>query len=148
MTYEEAIASQPQARRKFGRLMYSWRLYNNWTQYTVHNWAKEAGFEAISYGNLSVIESGKAGELRQKTFFMLEELNRRLFERDYGNIKTLDLRKKVEGSKPLVHFGNDPWDAVDFWIRYIGRVFPIDYYPDWDAQVPYPLKAHDQTTAQ
>ena len=32
----------------------------------------------ISYGNLSVIEQGKAGELRQKSFWQLGELNRRI----------------------------------------------------------------------
>jgi hypothetical protein len=137
MTYEETIASQMEARRKFGRLMYCWRVYNTWTQYTACKWAKEVGFEIISYGNLSVLERGMSGELRQKAFFQLEELNRRLHDRDYGNIKSIDLRRLVEDSIPLLHQTTEkPWNAIDFWSCYIGRLSMPTNLPVWEASEP------------
>jgi len=101
-------------------MLRSWRIRNNWTQYTVHKWAKEAGFEAISYGNLSVIEQGKAGELRQKAFFQLEELNRRLANKNFSNVKSQEIKEKLKDAKPLVDDTGKIWDAVDFWACYVG----------------------------
>jgi transcriptional regulator with XRE-family HTH domain len=120
MTYESMMAAQQAAHQAFGAMLRSWRIQNKWTQYTAHNWAKEAGFETISYGNLSVIEQGKAGELRQKAFFQLEELNRRLIARNWGNVKTQKIKEKLKDAKPLVDDNGKAWDAVDFWACYVG----------------------------
>jgi hypothetical protein len=38
----------------------------------------------ISYGNLSVIEQGRAGELRHRAFWQLWEPNRRIASCDWG----------------------------------------------------------------
>jgi transcriptional regulator with XRE-family HTH domain len=120
LTYESLLADQERARKAFGYMIRSWRIRNKWTQYTAHKWAKEAGFEAISYGNLSCIEQGKAGELRQKAFFQLEELNRRLNAKDWGSVKTQEIKQKLEHSQPLIDDDGKLWDAVDFWACYVG----------------------------
>lgn len=122
-SYQQIIDRQIESRKAFGKMLLNWRISNGWTQYTACNWAKEVGFEAISYGNLSVLEQGKAGELRQKAFFQLEDLNRRLSvvkdcDRIAG-IKTQSLRRLVATAIPLA--GDDGiWNAVDFWSCYTG----------------------------
>ncbi|MFZ0409467.1 MAG: hypothetical protein WAM11_15370 [Cyanobium sp.] len=79
-SYKELLARQEASRLAFGRMLLNWRRRNGWTQYTACTWAKAIGEPSmvISYGNLSVIEQGKAGELRQKSFWQLGELNRRI----------------------------------------------------------------------
>jgi transcriptional regulator with XRE-family HTH domain len=126
--YEDVLDRQPECRKAFGEMLLNWRLSNGWTQYTACKWAKEAGFETISYGNLSVLEQGKAGELRQKAFFQLEELNRRLdHDKHLLAIKDIGLRSLVENAKPLCAFGVT-WNAVDFWSCYTGYTeVPVQY---------------------
>lgn len=116
----ELLSRQEQARLGFGAMIRHWRVRCGWTQYTVCNWAKEAGFEAISYGNLSVIEQGKAGELRQKSFFQLQELNRRIAQKDYGRIVTAELRERVCCGIPLGDQDVPVWGALEFWACYAG----------------------------
>jgi transcriptional regulator with XRE-family HTH domain len=105
----------------FGSMIRNWRIQQGWTQYTAHYWAKEVGFDTISYGNLSVIESGKSGELRFASFLQFEELFRRLHERDYGQITNELTRKRVEDSRPICHPDGRPWDALDLIACYLGR---------------------------
>ena len=65
----------------------NWRRHNGWwTQYTACTWAETIGEPklVISYGNLSVIEQGRAGELRHRAFWQLWELNRRIASCDWG----------------------------------------------------------------
>lgn len=122
ITYAELLERQEENRAAFGRMLLNWRRTNGWTQYTACSWAEEAGFDAISYGNLSVIEQGKAGELRQKAFFQLEELNRRLAEKDWGPVKSQRLKDQLKDAEPLRGDDDKLWDAVDFWSCYIGYV--------------------------
>jgi hypothetical protein len=121
-TYQAVLDWQEESRRAFGKMLLHWRRRNGWTQYTVCSWGLEASFEVISYGNLSVIEQGKAGELRQKAFFQLEELNRRVAEKDWGNVKTQRIKDQIKGAEPLRGDEGKLWDAVDFWSCYIGYV--------------------------
>ena len=93
ITYAELLERQEENRAAFGRMLLNWRRTNGWTQYTACSWAEEAGFDAISYGNLSVIEQGKAGELRQKAFWQLAELNRRIAEQDWGTIQSQAIKQ-------------------------------------------------------
>jgi hypothetical protein len=118
--YKDILYRQQQARIAFGRMLLVWRQRNHWTQYTAHEWAKEAGFETISYGNLSVIERGKAGELRQKAFFQLEELNRRIINKQWGAIKSQHIKEKLKEIQPIQGDDDKVWDAVDFWSCYTG----------------------------
>ena len=91
-TYAELLERQEEDRAAFGRMLLNWRRTNGWTQYTACEWGAEAKFEVISYGNLSVIEQGKAGELRRPAFFQLAEANRRIAEQDWGRLKTQVLK--------------------------------------------------------
>jgi len=119
-TYQAVLNWQDESRRSFGKMLLNWRRRNGWTQYSACEWGTEAEFEVISYGNLSVIEQGKAGELRQKAFFQLEELNRRLAEKDWGPVKSQRLKDQLEEAEPLRGDDDKLWDAVDFWSCYIG----------------------------
>jgi hypothetical protein len=121
-TYQAVLDWQDESRRAFGKMLLNWRRRNGWTQYTACEWGTEAEFEVISYGNLSVIEQGKAGELRQKAFFQLEELNRRLAEKDWGPVKSQRLKDQLKDAEPLRGDDDKLWDAVDFWSCYIGYV--------------------------
>jgi hypothetical protein len=121
-TYQAVLDWQDESRRAFGKMLLNWRRRNGWTQYTACEWGTEAEFEVISYGNLSVIEQGKAGELRQKAFFQLEELNRRLAEKDLGPVKSQRLKDQLKDAEPLRGDDDKLWDAVDFWSCYIGYV--------------------------
>lgn len=116
------------SRVAFGRMLKNWRRCNGWTQYTVCNWAKEAEFDAISYGNLSVIEQGKAGELRQKAFFQLAEMNRRIAEQDWGPVKNQDIKHRLKGASPIGDDACSVWTALEFWACYTGmRKVPEAY---------------------
>ena len=119
-TYQAVLDWQDESRRSFGKMLLNWRRRNGWTQYTACEWGTGAEFEVISYGNLSVIEQGKAGELRQKAFFQLEELNRRLAEKDWGPVKSQRLKDQLKEAEPLRGDDDKLWDAVDFWSCYIG----------------------------
>ena len=145
-TYEIVINEQQRSRKAFGKMLLNWRKQNNWTQYTAGRWSKQCNFEMISYGNLSVIEQGKAGELRQKTFFQLEELNRRLNDKDKNleDIETQDLRNLIKNAKPLVGDDDKIWDAIDFWSCYIGhKAVPKAY---WNLpKTPMTIKQTQQT---
>ena len=134
-TYQAVLDWQDDSRRAFGKMLLNWRRRNGWTQYTACEWGTEAEFEVISYGNLSVIEQGKAGELRQKAFFQLEELNRRLAEKDWGPLKSQRLKDQLKDAEPLHGDDGKLWDAVDFWSCYIGYV-----------QVPRAFQAVPATT--
>lgn len=121
ITYAELLERQEENRAAFGRMLLNWRRTNGWTQYTACSWAEEAGFDAISYGNLSVIEQGKAGELRQKAFCQLGELNRRIAEKDWGAIQSQDIKARLEESIAIGDDDRAVWSPVEFWACYIGR---------------------------
>jgi hypothetical protein len=102
-------------------MILNWRLLNGWTQYTVSDWGKEVGFSAISYGNLSVLERGRSGELRHIGFLQLAEVNDRINRKDWGNIKDLKLRKRVQAATVCV--GDEEckvWGPGEFWACYCG----------------------------
>ena len=129
-SYQAVLDWQQESRRAFGKMLLNWRRRNGWTQYTACEWGAEAKFEVISYGNLSVIEQGKAGELRQKAFFQLEELNRRLLDsnRRLEGVKSQRIREQLEYAEPLRGNDGNPWDAVDFWSCYIGYLAVPETY--------------------
>jgi hypothetical protein len=120
--YEELLARQEASRLAFGRMLLNWRRRNGWTQYTACTWAKAIGEPSmvISYGNLSVIEQGKAGELRQKSFWQLGELNRRIDAREWGRFGDAALRAKLEAAIPLGDEGSPVWGPLEFWACYCG----------------------------
>jgi transcriptional regulator with XRE-family HTH domain len=128
------------SRAAFGSMLRRWRKQQGWTQYTACHWAKAAGFETISYGNLSVIEQGTAGDLRAKAFLQLAEINERLAARDFGVIQDVKLKALVEGAAPLAESEGDAiWGAEDFWRCYQGLApvperYSTDHLPDLDER--------------
>lgn len=105
----------------FGLMLRRWRKQQGWTQYTACSWAEAAGFKTISYGNLSVIEQGKAGELRHKAFLQLEEINRRIAEKDWRISDAYRDAKLIKAAVPIGDEDCPVWGAVEFWSCYIGR---------------------------
>ena len=140
--FAEMEARQAEARLAFGRMLRLWRERNGWTQYTVAEWGKEVGFPAISYGNLSAIEQGKAGELRRPAFFQLAEANQRLFENKLGAIRSKELREKIQAGKPILREDGQPWGPRELWSCYVG----LQEVPKEFQDPPRP--AAPKTTAQ
>ncbi|MBD2549601.1 hypothetical protein H6G65_08375 [Microcystis elabens FACHB-917] len=124
------IQQQEESRGVFGRMLLNWRRRNGWTQYTACSWAEAIGEPSlvISYGNLSVIEQGKAGELRQRAFWQLWELNRRIASGDWGRIG--------DDAAPV-------WGPLEFWACYSG-LRPV---PPAFASTPAPLIGARQAAA-
>ena len=136
-TYTELLAQQVSSRLAFGRMLLNWRRHNGWSQYTAFNWAEAIGEPklVISYGNLSVIEQGKAGELRQRAFWQLWELNRRIASGDWGSFGDRELRQKLEAAIPLGDAECPVWGPLEFWACY-GGLRPV---PEAFAVSPAPV---------
>lgn len=120
-------------RQGFGAMLQNWRLRCGWTQYTYCDWARQSGntSSAISYGNLSVIEQGKAGELRQKVFWQLWEMNRRISHKDWGEPLLITDQLLKDRLATAVSLGDDDcplWGPAEFWCCYNGlRPVPITF---------------------
>ena len=142
ITYAELLEHQEKNRAAFGRMLLNWRRRNGWTQYTACQWAEEAGFEAISYGNLSVIEQGKAGELRQKAFWQLGELNRRIAEKDWGPLKNQAIKEKLENAIPIGDEHCPAWTPLELWACYCG----LREVPDAFRTTPAPTIGQRKAT--
>jgi hypothetical protein len=97
----------------------------------------------ISYGNLSGIEQGKAGELRQRAFWQLWELNRRIASGDWGHVGDAELRRKLEGAIPLGDDAAPVWGPLEFSSCYCG-LRPV---PPAFASTPAPLIGARQAAA-
>lgn len=138
--YQAVLDWQQESRRAFGKMLLNWRRRNGWTQYTACEWGAEAKFDVISYGNLSVIEQGKAGELRQRSFWQLGELNRRIAAGEWGRFGDAALRRKLEAAIPLGDSDIPVWGALEFWACYCG-IRPV---PDAFCNAPAPVISHRQ----
>ena len=119
-------------------MLLKWRWRNGCTQYTACSWAEEAGFDTISYGNLSVIEQGKAGELRQKAFWQLGKLNRRIADQEWGSVKNQAIKEKHEGAIPLGDADCPVWTPLELWACYCGLREASD--ASRTAPAPYPRR--------
>ncbi len=144
-SYDTLVKQQIASRLGFGRMLLNWRRRNGWTQYTACHWAEAIGEPklVISYGNLSVIEQGKAGELRQKAFWQLWELNRRIASGDWGPVGDAELRQKLEAAIPLGDAGCPVWGPLELWGCYCG-LRPV---PPAFASAPAPLISERQAAA-
>ena len=121
-TYEAYKQNQGAAREAFGRMLRLWRERNGWTQYTVERWGKEAGFATVSSGNVSMVEQGKAGDLRAQAHFQLADANRRLAERDWGDLHSPELRQALEHAEAIRGDDGQLWGPADFWGCYVGLI--------------------------
>ena len=120
------------AREAFGRMLRLWRERNGWTQYTVERWGREAGFATVSSGNVSMVEQGKAGDLRAQAHFQLADVNRRLADHDWGPLHSPDLRQALEGAEPITGDDGQLWGPSEFWCCYVG-LLPV---PEAFRQAP------------
>jgi hypothetical protein len=113
---------QQASRQAFGAMLLNWRRRCGWSQYTASSWAEAIGQPklVISPGNLSVIEQGKAGELRQKCFWQLWELNRRIARREWGSGLEPTVAEKLRSAIPLGDPACPLWGPVEFWACYCG----------------------------
>ena len=93
--FQAYVDSQAAAREDFGRMLRLWRERNGWTQYTAERWGREAGFRTVSSGNISMVEQGKAGDLRAQAHFQLGDVNRRIAEKDWGPVKSQEIRQAL-----------------------------------------------------
>jgi hypothetical protein len=124
-TYEETIIHAERHRKAFGLMLKNWRLRCGWTQYTYCDWAVATGHShsAISYGNLSVIEQGTAGELRHKPFWQLWEMNRRIAHHDWGDLSGIEDELLLQRLNQAFALGDDDtplWGPTTFWACYNG----------------------------
>ena len=108
------------ARTAFGRMLRIWRERNGWTQYTAERWGREVGFATLSSGNVSMVEQGKAGDLRAQAHFQLAEVNRRLAERDWGTLHSPELRQALEHAESIRGNDGELWGPAEFWSCYVG----------------------------
>ena len=108
------------ARPAFGRMLRIWRERNGWTQYTAERWGREVGFATLSSGNVSMVEQGKAGDLRAQAHFQLAEVNRRLAERDWGTLHSPELRQALEHAEAIRGNDGELWGPAEFWSCYVG----------------------------
>ena len=89
-----------------------------------------------------MIEQGKAGELRQRAFWQLWELNRRIAGRDWGRFRDRELRQKLEAAIPLGDAECPVWGPLEFWACYGGlRPVPVVF-----AVSPAPVIGPRQAT--
>jgi hypothetical protein len=140
--YYALVKHREASRLAFGKMLLNWRRRNGWTQYTACHWAEAIGDPklVISYGNLSVIEQGKAGELRQRAFWQLWELNRRIASGDWGPVGDVDLRHKLEGAIPIGDDDAPVWGPLELWACYCG-LRPV---PPAFAATPAPAMSERQ----
>jgi hypothetical protein len=132
------------ARPAFGRMLRIWRERNGWTQYTAERWGREVGFATLSSGNVSMVEQGKAGDLRAQAHFQLAEVNRRLAERDWGTLHSPELRQALEHAESIRGNDGELWGPAEFWSCYVG-LLPV---PEAYRQVePEPAPVLDERGA-
>jgi hypothetical protein len=118
---------------RFGLFMRQWRLKMGWTQYTANDYGQHFGFSTISYGNLSVIEQGKAGELRYKVYYQLGRLNYSFYCKEYEGVKFIkpEIKQKILNTLPIpiLTAEDKPWGPVEFW-QLANGFLP----PPWDLE--------------
>jgi transcriptional regulator with XRE-family HTH domain len=132
------------ARTAFGRMLRIWRERNGWTQYTAERWGREVGFATLSSGNVSMVEQGKAGDLRAQAHFQLAEVNRRLAERDWGTLHSPELRQALEHAEAIRGNDGELWGPAEFWSCYVG-LLPV---PEAYRQIePEPAPVLDERGA-
>ncbi|MFM7648021.1 MAG: XRE family transcriptional regulator [Cyanobium sp.] len=143
-TYQAYKNNHSTARAAFGRMLRLWRERNGWTQYTVERWGREAGFATVSSGNVSMVEQGKAGDLRAQAHFQLADVNRRLAERDWGELHSPELRQALDGAASIRGDDGELWGPTEFWCCYVG-LLPV---PEAFRQSePEPAPALDEAKA-
>ena len=123
-SYRYSEAEHQDAIVAFGVMLRRWRERNGWTQYTVYQWAKQAGFTAMAPSTLSVLENAKAPKPRPETFFAIAEANRRLANGEFDGLKDPKLKALVVQGAPLRGDDGKLWGPADFWSCHVGLLPP------------------------
>ena len=118
--FQAYVERQAAAREDFGRMLRLWRERNGWTQYTVERWGREAGFRTVSSGNISMVEQGKAGDLRAQAHFQLADVNRRIAEHDWGPVNSQEIRQALAEATAIRGDDGQIWGPTEFWSSYVG----------------------------
>ena len=119
--YQAYVDNKAVARQAFGRMMRLWRERNGWTQYTVERWGREVGFTTLSSGNVSMVEQGKAGDLRAPAYFQLADVNIRVAEKNWGPVKSQDILQVLVEATPIRSDDGTLWGPSEFWCCYVGQ---------------------------
>ena len=143
--FQAYVDSQAAAREDFGRMLRLWRERNGWTQYTVERWGREAGFRTVSSGNISMVEQGKAGDLRAQAHFQLADVNRRIAEKDWGSVKSQEIRQALAEATAIRGDDGQLWGPTEFWSCYVGLLPVPQTYRRPDSE-PMPEVSSDLAT--
>lgn len=143
--FQAYVDSQAAAREDFGRMLRLWRERNGWTQYTVERWGREAGFRTVSSGNISMVEQGKAGDLRAQAHFQLADVNRRIAEKDWGPVKSQEIRQALAEATAIRGDDGELWGPTEFWSCYVGLLPVPQTYRRPDSE-PMPEVSGDLAT--
>jgi transcriptional regulator with XRE-family HTH domain len=143
--FQAYVDSQAAAREDFGRMLRLWRERNGWTQYTVERWGREAGFRTVSSGNISMVEQGKAGDLRAQAHFQLADVNRRIAEKDWGPVKSQEIRQALAEATAIRGDDGQLWGPTEFWSCYVGLLPVPQTYRRPDSE-PMPEVSGDLAT--
>jgi transcriptional regulator with XRE-family HTH domain len=143
--FQAYVDSQAVAREDFGRMLRLWRERNGWTQYTVERWGREAGFRTVSSGNISMVEQGKAGDLRAQAHFQLADVNRRIAEKDWGPVKSQEIRQALAEATAIRGDDGQLWGPTEFWSCYVGLLPVPQTYRRPDSE-PMPEVSGDLAT--
>lgn len=111
-----------EARTTFGHTLMRWRKRAGWAHDTLHKWGDSAGFEAVKNSVFSRMERGLNESPGLITFMQLGFCNKRLAEGDYGTVQSARLRDVLKAQQPITHPDGTPWDAVDFFAHFIGKL--------------------------
>ena len=141
--FQAYVDSQAAAREDFGRMLRLWRERNGWTQYTAERWSREAGFRTVSSGNISMVEQGKAGDLRAQAHFQLADVNRRIAEKDWGSLKSPEIRQALAEATPIRGDDGQVWGPTEFWSCYVGLLPVPEAYRRQESE-PMPEVGADQ----
>jgi hypothetical protein len=141
--FQAYVDSQAAAREDFGRMLRLWRERNCWTQYTAERWSREAGFRTVSSGNISMVEQGKAGDLRAQAHFQLADVNRRIAEKDWGTVKSQEIREALAEATPIRGDDGQVWGPTEFWSCYVGLLPVPEAYRRQESE-PMPEVGADQ----
>jgi transcriptional regulator with XRE-family HTH domain len=141
--FQAYVDSQAAAREDFGRMLRLWRERNGWTQYTAERWSREAGFRTVSSGNISMVEQGKAGDLRAQAHFQLADVNRRIAEKNWGPVKSPEIRQALAEATAIRGDDGQLWGPSEFWSCYVGLLPVPQAYQRPDSE-PMPKVSAEQ----
>jgi len=120
----------PDARKRFGRTLKIWRLRGGWTQATISQWGKAAGFSPVTDAVINHLERGITDQPQPLTFIQLAIANERLANKDYGVISDRRLRELVQAQEPITDDDGTVWTAADFFSHFCALKEP----PSWARQ--------------